>query len=149
MEALKTENQKEYKEFYGRIMEITLKDGTKEYYPQVKMKSSKSNDWMYLKMNIFPFPWNEYGLYYNECGAMCKTANEAKKKINKYEIEREEYHEKLRKQLDEYKLREESIKETNFINPNELPEVPDPTKITIIAQSSDSFLHRLASLWKF
>ena len=109
-------------EFESRIIEVVLKDGSKEYFPQIRFECDKeklnksvslTNDgWMWLSEGRFS---NKYELRENDHRSLCKNIDEAIEKINKFKKQREEIDEDWRLYFEKEILRKNSIKETNVI----------------------------------
>jgi hypothetical protein len=107
-------------EFESRIIEVILKDGNKEYFPQIRFKEEEyhqtKDGWMWLReQQLGKMMFDRYELRANDFKCSCQTIEESIEKIKKYKKQREEIIEKNRL-FDEKKIeRETSIEKTNIL----------------------------------
>jgi len=105
----------------NRIKEVIFKNGTKEYYPQIKIDKSgdlskslfKTEDgWMWVRKNRI---LKNYELIANDFECACKTKEDAVEVIRLYYKQLEVIEESNRFYFEQLQKRENSIKETNYL----------------------------------
>lgn len=130
---LKEENNLITKEFDSRIQEIIFKDGSKEYFPQIKFNYKEDDEWLWIRYDDgFDFltnrPWGPptHALTQfwkehlvetrkNDYLCACKTKEGAIKVIDVFRVQRQIVNKANIDFLEKEKKRRESIDKINII----------------------------------
>jgi len=110
----------------NRIKEIVFKDGRKEYYPQIKIELSENGNskdlsisveetedgWMWIRKHKI---LKRYELRANDFECVCKTKEIAVEIIKLYYKQISDIEESYRLDFEKKQKREDSIKETNYL----------------------------------
>jgi len=105
-----------------RIKEIVFKDGSKEYYPQIKIEKPKDapcnafeteDGWMWVRKE--QFVGSRYELRANDYKCVCATKEDAVEVIRLYNKQIRDIEESNKLYFEKKQKREDFVEETNFL----------------------------------